>query len=325
MGDLFFVEGQTQAVWTFSPAGDGSWRFSRMAPCQYSKHVLILSYVGSSTDPSRSEGWAVRDYSPNAGQKGAIIGLPHPLDRDAELPPCGAWLVWGRRFWLQDEVALVQLAQPKLTFPIDTPFATVAYHEERNIAYLDIKMKAVQIKDEPLEELFGHLREALVHLARRPSMVLFLKADAQDALLPCMRHIRRFLSFVQENGPEYFLVVRGSAIVIYPKSILGQGLMRTIRMVQGVFPSPWPERILPTMEEAESWLAELAAGYREPTESKPVRRRSYTLSSNDEDHEDLSSGDSLVSAPSAASGSSATGVLLEKTSPMRLPSTRLSL
>mmetsp|Transcript_68613 Transcript_68613/g.127981 ORF Transcript_68613/g.127981 Transcript_68613/m.127981 type:complete len:293 (+) Transcript_68613:143-1021(+) len=265
MCELFFVESRTSVVWTFSYDGDRVWRFSRMSPCQTSKHILLLS---NPSEQANNEGWAVRDYSPNVSKRGCIVGTPHPMDHVSELPPCGAWTLWGRHFWLQEEVACV--APPQAIFPLDASFAHMTYKEDGDIAFLNIKIKPVIIQDDHLERVLSQMREVLAHLARQPTKVLFLHADAQDARVPCMRHIRRFLAFVQENGPEYFLVVRGSAIVIQPRGFLGQALIRTVKMVQAVFPSPWPERILPSVTEADSWLEQLAGEYHPSPEPTPT-------------------------------------------------------
>ncbi|CAK0826492.1 unnamed protein product, partial [Prorocentrum cordatum] len=48
-------------------------------------------------------------------------------------------------------------------------------------------------------------------------------------------------------------------------------------MVQRVLPSPWPETVVPTMEEGEQFLSELAAQFQEvgpagPPDSPPPER-----------------------------------------------------
>jgi len=305
--DLYMVEHPTEIVYTYSPSEDGtvSWRLTRMSPCQRAKVKYVLLY-GVSQPSGDGEGWTLQDQSP--GEQRRVIGLPEP-SRDVSSPysgfgtpvsspppspgrrgrrddprlrpPLGLWRVGRDRCTLTD----VMPEHPALEHPIsiDVPFATVRYLEEGNIARMYVKMKSVPIADEVLEDLLSRFRQVLLSIARRPRMVLLIRSDGQDAAVPSIRHIRRFLAFIQENGPEFFLVGRGSAIVLRPRGILGNTLVSIVKMVQRLFPSPWPERIVPTTEEAEAWLAELAETFKSEPPVVPPCESAVTVPSVVED------------------------------------------
>merc|ERR1712196_472844 len=91
-----------------------------------------------------------------------------------------------------------------------------------------------------------------------------MRTDAQDASMPTYKQVRKFLDWIQMNGPELFLVGRGSAIILRPTSILGHTLVGLIRMVQKMLPPPWPEVIVSTSDEAEAFLEEHSRPYIRP-------------------------------------------------------------
>merc|ERR1719215_717698 len=131
-------------------------------------------------------------------------------------------------------------------------------------------MHPAPIGDEDVEELFRQFAEVLRNLSRRPAMVLMMRSDVRQASVPAWRHIRRFLAFMQELGPELVLVGRGSAIVVGCTGLLGSAWVAIIRMVQRLFPVPWPESIETSVEAADAFLAGLVAALQPPP---PGRRR----------------------------------------------------
>jgi len=147
-------------------------------------------------------------------------------------------------------------------FPLQVPFATLQYHEENCIARLEVTMHNEPISDDTFEYVLSRLKGLIQNLAQRPEMILFIRSDARDSALPATRHIKRFLSFVQDNGSEFVLVGRGTAIVLRSRGLIGSSLAAVVRFVQRFFPSPWPETTVSTMEEAEEFLSGLAADAR---------------------------------------------------------------
>jgi hypothetical protein len=147
---------------------------------------------------------------------------------------------------------------------MDVPFATLRYSETGNIARLDTKVNNTVITDEALEDLLRKLANVARNLATRPAMILLLHSDGNDAAMPSFSQIRRFLAWIQENGPELFLIGRGSAIVLKPRGVIGYALVNIVRMVQRMLPPPWPEVIVNTSEEAEAFLEQHSKQYRVP-------------------------------------------------------------
>eukprot|EP00408_Alexandrium_pacificum_P023815 CAMPEP_0171189850 /NCGR_PEP_ID=MMETSP0790-20130122/18558_1 /TAXON_ID=2925 /ORGANISM="Alexandrium catenella, Strain OF101" /LENGTH=410 /DNA_ID=CAMNT_0011654973 /DNA_START=60 /DNA_END=1288 /DNA_ORIENTATION=+ len=241
---LYFVCNHDKIVFTFSPAEEGEWRFSRLSLFQKNKGLerFVLLY----RTVEQTDGWIVMDQTHS---KGEVVGRPCKELADSQqpegpqlsgCPPMHPGLVIDR------------------AFPLEVPFATVNYSEEGPVARLEVTMHNVPIVDEVLEQVLARLASLLQNLAQRPEMVLFIRSDARNSAVPAVRHIKRFLGFVQENGSEFVLVGRGHAIVLSPKGIFGNTLVSILRLVQRLFPAPWPESTVPTMEAAEEFVAELA-------------------------------------------------------------------
>jgi len=257
MGDLYLIEHPDDIVFIYSPTSCDSWQLSRLSPCQKSKVVFVLVWLARES----KEGWVLQDQSP--GAKGSVIGVPGSnVEEERHHPPLGPW----RKGGFQCTLAKCSPKCPPLDDPlsIQSPFATFDYQEDGNIARLGIKIHTCVIIDKDLEDVLSNVRNLVLNLARRSHMVLVICADAQDAAVPAFRHIRRFLNFVQDHGPELFLVGRGTAIVLRPRGILGATLVSIIKMVQRMLPSPWPEAIVPTRAEAEAFLAQHAAPFLGP-------------------------------------------------------------
>lgn len=263
---LFFVSFYSKIVFTYSAEGDGTWRFSRLSACQRPKNVFVLVYrpaenkVGDKT--VEVDGWVIQDRTPTltGSERRELIGCPagsiQNLEQNSAFPLLGPWTIWGSFFELTDRMP----EHAPLDFPpaADLPFLGIEYSEDGNIARLDIEVRSAAIEDESFEQVLRIFHIVLENLAQRPRMVLLIRADARNAAVPAMRHIRRYLAFIQENGSEFILVGRGNAIVLKPRTVLGMTLVSIVRMVQKLFPPPWPEVILPTMEQGEAFLADLA-------------------------------------------------------------------
>mmetsp|Transcript_90719 Transcript_90719/g.270763 ORF Transcript_90719/g.270763 Transcript_90719/m.270763 type:complete len:370 (+) Transcript_90719:112-1221(+) len=253
---LYFVCSIDRIVFIFSPEEEGHWRFSRLSSFQKNKGLekFVMLYRSS----EQAEGWCVQDQT---ASKGAVIGHPgkelQAVQR-REFPPLGQWLLWGVCFTLDTSPPRPPPPISEPPFPLTVPFATVHYSEEGSVARLEVEMHSAPIVDEALEDVLGRLAALMRNLAQRPEMVLFIRSDARRALVPAVRHIKRFLGFVQENGSEFVLVGRGHAIVLSGKGILGSTLCAVLRLVQRVFPAPWPESTVSTMEAAEEFLSDLA-------------------------------------------------------------------
>lgn len=256
MGDLYFIEYPDKLTYTYSRRDDGTWRMSRLAPCQHKKLVWVLLYNKDKAS------WIVQDQSP--GSKSEVLGRPvvaADLIQSPDYPPLGQWRFSGYACEVTNRMPVHPGMDPLPE--IYVPFATMRYSEEGNIARLDTKVNNTTITDEALEELLKRLAEVVKNLATRPAMILLLHSDGNDAAMPSFSQIRRFLAWIQENGPELFLVGRGSAIVMKPRGLIGHALVNVVRMVQRLLPPPWPEAIVNTSEEAEAFLEEHSRQYRE--------------------------------------------------------------
>jgi len=263
MGDLYFIELPSKIVFVYSPCENCTWRLSRISPCQRAKLVWKILCLPPKEDENIGT-WVLQDQSP--GAKNTVIGRPTHAAQDTateSFPPLGSWRVGGFAFTLTNCMPDYPPPDP---FPqVEVPFASLRYSEDGNIARLDTKMTSTPIEDDTLEDLLAKIQELVKNLGRRPKMVLMLRSDAQDAAVPSVKHIRRFLRFIEENGPELFLVGRGSAIILKPTGIVGHMLVSVIRMVQRMLPPPWPEVIVPTADDAEAFLAEHANQYLGPS------------------------------------------------------------
>lgn len=262
MNDLYFVA-PDQCVFIFSRSDDWLWKCSRLPSTCKQKFSLVFGVKG------HADSWVVQDNSP--GQHDETIGHPDKTSQtqDRSRPPLGPWVIWGGRFTVTDRVP--QHAAIETPFEVEVPCATLVYSEEGSIGRLEVVVHSAPIVDEDLEYLLNGVKRIIVNLARRPPMVLFIRSDGRQALVPSLRHIRRLLSFISDNGTELVLVGRGHAIVLNP-GILGSVLVNLVRWVQRLVPSPWKEVIVPTLEAGDAFLAEMAAS--------EVREYSIAASSN---------------------------------------------
>jgi len=132
----------------------------------------------------------------------------------------------------------------------------MTYVEKGDTALFDSKVHANPFTDDGLERCLSVYREVVVSLARRPGMTLVLRSDMQEALVPCMRHVRRFVAFGMEIGELMDIVVRGHAMIFKPKGITGHACLSMIKWVQRLLPAHNPETIAPCVEEANRFLAQ---------------------------------------------------------------------
>eukprot|EP00928_Gymnodinium_smaydae_P054187 TRINITY_DN38005_c0_g1_i1.p1 TRINITY_DN38005_c0_g1~~TRINITY_DN38005_c0_g1_i1.p1 ORF type:complete len:411 (+),score=74.67 TRINITY_DN38005_c0_g1_i1:82-1314(+) len=266
MAVLYFVDQCDKSVFTYAAETQGQWRFSRLSKFHKDKGMEKFIMFEDS-----GEGWVLQDQSLNA--KGEVIGRPASgcsvsagergdaggeLLKSRHIPPLGKWLIWGAPFQLTEKEPV---DSPPLTSPLDieVPFAKLHYFERGDEARLEVLMNSTPIEDDTLEEALSNFRGILENLARRPRMILLIRSDARDCAVPSVRHIRRFLAFIKENGSEFVLVGRGHAIVLNSRGWLGSVLLQILRLVQRMFPAPWPETVVSSCEDAEAWLAKLAA------------------------------------------------------------------
>lgn len=255
--NLYFVD-KDKLVWTYSPSGASSWRFSRLSPCQREKNAFVLQ-VGNS-GPGEDPGWTVQDQTGGA-RRATVIGTPVPENwgrEDQMCPPLGDWRIWGSRFTLLDRPPFDPGPLTRLPIVVEAPFGELRYDEDGTVARLDVRMTPSPVTDESLEDLLGRVERLLRNLAQRASMVLVICSDVRDASVPSLRHVRRFLAFMQELGPDFVLVGRASAIIVRTSGLWGSTLLALIRMVQRLLPPPWPERLTSDSVGANGFLKDIA-------------------------------------------------------------------
>lgn len=291
-------------VFIYTAVGDGTWRFSRHSSCQSGKNVFVLLYRPSAD--GQEAGWELQDHSVTAvGPKSKTIGTPNPpATQDPSRPPLGPWRVWGVTFMLTDCVP--EHPPPTAPFQREFPFARINYLEEGSAARLNITMLQTAIEDDVFEDVLAQMKHLLRNLASRPHMILFIRSDAQDCPVPNLRHVRRYLAFIQENGTEFVLAGRGHAVIVRPRTLLGSTLIGIIKMVQRLLPPPWEEVIVPTTEEAETFLRSLAKRYASQGDDKMVQLATEAAASSPSSRPEhtvawIDSSPQAASPPAAAS------------------------
>jgi len=251
MMPLYFICETHRIVWTYAPIAEQKWRFSRLSPCQHGKNVFVLLYKAK-----EDLGWAIQNQT--AGKDNDIIGTPSlPKDQhDMRQPPLGRWKIWGNPYKLVQDTPR---EPPPLTSHsnLDLPFGILDYTEEGNIAKIHVVMKSAAITDEDLETSMGWWSRILRNLAQRHTMCLLIRSDTRESAIPAVRHIRRFLAFMQEMGPEIVLCGRGSVYILQASGILGSAKLAVIRWVQQRLPAPWPEDIVGSLGQADAFLSNI--------------------------------------------------------------------
>lgn len=267
MSVLYLICDLDGVVFTFTSADAETWQFSRLSQFHHDngKDHFVLRQA--------SEGNTSRWVLENQSGQATIFGTPKysgngPPFRGKPSPPRGMWTVWGCPFVLSDTMPQKDAIPSPFTFEV--PFAKMHFREEGRLGYLDIDVFNAAIEDESLDEILQALRKVLVNLAQRPEMVLLLRTDARSAPMPSMRHVRKFLAFIQkEVGTECVLVGRGSAIVLVPSTFLGMAVLRLVQLVQRMLPAPYPQAIVASLEEADEFLKNIAQEYM-PTKTEEV-------------------------------------------------------
>eukprot|EP00931_Biecheleriopsis_adriatica_P082300 TRINITY_DN55731_c0_g1_i1.p1 TRINITY_DN55731_c0_g1~~TRINITY_DN55731_c0_g1_i1.p1 ORF type:complete len:371 (+),score=54.72 TRINITY_DN55731_c0_g1_i1:105-1217(+) len=312
MAALYLLDDVDKVVFTFSPQTDArTWYLSRVSQFHRDngKDLFVIRQAAAGS-PTR---WLLEDQS--SGQT-KVFGTPQdsgngPAYMDKPSPPRGKWTVWGCPFTLTDEMPrYVAISSPCTT---EVPFASMHYREEGNVAYLELLMRNALITDDKLEECLAELRRILVNLARRPEMVLMIRSDGREtSAVPAWRQIRRFLSFIQQEvGTECVLVGRGSAIILVPSGFLGRALLGVVQFVQRILPAPYPQTIVPTEEEADKFLAELAAEARLTVPPASLPAQEYGNPDSNTEH--LMSRENSVEQTAADAAPSIKHAALERT------------
>eukprot|EP00913_Durusdinium_trenchii_P013735 g12896.t1 len=248
-------------------------------------------FVFREAGEGNSTRWVLESQSGQA----KVFGTPKysghgPPFRGKPSPPRGMWTVWGCPFVLSDIPPQHAAIESPFTFQV--PFAQMSFHEEGHTGYLDIE-----------DEILEQLRRVLVNLAQRPEMVLLLRTDARAASMPSMRHVRKFLSFIQKERTRVVVFLRskdsdsGSAIVLVPSSFLGQAVLRLVQLVQRMLPAPYPQAIVSSLEEADRFLNSLVPKRQSSSSSRcdlptPQRKRRRTQGEVSDDE-----GDVVILAP----------------------------
>ncbi|CAJ1389730.1 unnamed protein product [Effrenium voratum] len=224
---------------------NGTWRMTRMPPQQLAKVHIIMSYG--------HHGWTIKEG-------GVKIQSQLPLaDQDPLFPPLGTWhgsRAFAGDWTLQEEKP--QLPPLPRMEPIDTGSATMrVVEEDSGLVRVDFGLHSQPLTDQVVEELMETMREGIREMARRPDATMLFTFTLQGAAIPAMRHVKRLISLSHEIGELLFLVARGSAMILRPQGFLGSAMVAIVRFVQTAAAAPWPETIVPTMEEAEAFLLTL--------------------------------------------------------------------
>ncbi|CAE7531276.1 Psma1 [Symbiodinium sp. CCMP2592] len=216
MSVLYLVCDLDNAVFTFTATMRTTWEFSRLSSF-HQENGKDKFVIHQATDASNGTRWVLENQSKGAGN---IFGTPKyagngPPFQGGPSPPRGMWNVWDCPFHLTDVMPRYDAIQSPFT--VKVPFVEMAYREEGAVAYLELVICETALDDESLDRALQEMRRIMMNLAKRPEMVLFIRTDARQATsVPALRHVRKFLSFVQKDvGTESVLVGRGSAIILH--------------------------------------------------------------------------------------------------------------
>mmetsp|Transcript_84383 Transcript_84383/g.261020 ORF Transcript_84383/g.261020 Transcript_84383/m.261020 type:complete len:420 (+) Transcript_84383:106-1365(+) len=246
MPTLYLIDCSDGAVRVLSEYGQDRWLSSRWSPLflKSRRHVLLRG----------PEGWRLQDQSPGPGY-GRCLLLPAGGGAGSS-PPLGAWRSADGKceFILSDRCSE---CPPLQKVEAEEGFVSMTYVEKGDTSRLDIKLKKGSITDDRLERVLSRSKEVLISLARRPQMTLMMTFDLQEAAVPSMKYVRRFIAFAQETGDILSLVVRGNAMIVKPTGIVGNAFVSIIKMMQRILQADWPETIVPSMDEANQFLARL--------------------------------------------------------------------
>lgn len=246
----------------FRPCGDGTWINARVPQAHRDSNKMVLT--------REPEGWVVKRTGKGAGSRTLYKPAAEPAD-DPEQPPLGEWrgCTGNVTCTLTDD----EPPSPSETISLEALFADIGYVETGNVAQVNLQMRSTPITDESFAAFEAGLKGMLIRLAQRPYMTLFFRLHIQDASVPAMRHVKKFMSFAQENGWMLDMLIRGIAIVLDARGITGNALQSVVKMVMRLLPAPWPNQIVPSIAKADALIAELAAE-EVLVKSEPIREKS---------------------------------------------------
>eukprot|EP00930_Biecheleria_cincta_P023722 TRINITY_DN17084_c0_g1_i1.p1 TRINITY_DN17084_c0_g1~~TRINITY_DN17084_c0_g1_i1.p1 ORF type:complete len:392 (+),score=47.67 TRINITY_DN17084_c0_g1_i1:56-1231(+) len=250
MSELYLVH-EDGRVQVYSRSAEGGWLMTRMPPHQIGKIRIEMCHG--------PKGWHIKEDNVK------IVSTRPLAEQDPKQPPLGPWRgsektrpgdAWHGNWTLRDSKPDSPPLNP--VRPVVTPFLSVhCNYDEASCARVDVVFHNRPIVDKQLEEIFTTLKEAVEDMARRPEMTMIMQVSLQDACVPSMRHVQRLIKFSNQIGDLLFLIGRGNAIVLKPSGFFGSALVSIIRMIQAAAPPPWPETIVPTIQEAEVFLTKL--------------------------------------------------------------------
>jgi len=249
MPDFYLVRCADGTVSGFSEQGHGKWFNTRLPQLMASKTRHVLHHG--------AQGWLVQDQSPGMhGSCCIAVPIADHAHEDGAQPPTGSW-------WSADGRTEYMLTSARPTYPpmdsqmsIEVPFVRCTFTREGPASRMDVRMFNRPITDECLDKMLPWGKTVLLELGRRPEMFLMLMTDLTESGVPAMKHVKRFMAWAKEVGDLMNLSIRGNAIVLKPTGFMGQALVGIIKMLQRILQATWPETLVPTREEADTFLAQ---------------------------------------------------------------------
>lgn len=247
MPDLFLIRHPTDAVLLLRPAEDGTWDSCKRPPVERKK---------KSTLRYGPDGWVLNDTS---GQPSAVLYRPAGgASQERNQPPLGPWRRVSAGKESGEECTLTDVEPTYVKFEntnmLQAPFADISIMDRGDVVRIEAALNRAPMTDSTFDALLKRFRELLLALVRRPRAILMLQLSLQDAAVPSMRHVKQFMSFVNENSWALGMLVRGCAVILKPQGYSSYALQNIVKMVLRVLPPPWQTRILPTVEEGRNFL-----------------------------------------------------------------------
>lgn len=253
-------------VLPFDRTGHNEWRCFRVPPGPPEIIIMLvfgpdhLALAGSSSVAAEFRtGWLVCEIS-DLGNPIIIKPVTSVTQSSEYLPLGSVWQGGVAKNKNKRSFSLLSCAPPcpQIETPVhlEWPSATLHLSYSGNVASTRIAIFGTLDQRSADAVALKHLE--LMHiLAQRENMANFITLDLLKAPTVSWSVVLHTFQYMQREGMWNFIVSRGCAVLLNPRTFTGSLLLATVKLVLHLKPLPCPLSIVPTYSEAEPFLSAL--------------------------------------------------------------------
>lgn len=261
-----FMTAADGGVLPFVPTGPNQWRCFRVPPGPPEIIIVLwhgpdhLAFAGSSNMAAEFRtGWLVCETSDLDNP--IIIKPVTSVTQSSDYPPLGSvWQGGVAKNQNKRSFSLLSCAPPcpQIETPVhvEWPSATLHFSCSGNLASTRITIFGTLDQRAVDTIILKHL-ELMRISAQREDMANFITLDLLKAPAVSWSVVLHTFQHMQREGMWNFIVTRGCAVLLNPRTFTGSFLLATVKLVLRLKPLPCPLSIVPTNLEADPFLSAL--------------------------------------------------------------------